>query len=297
MKNTITNRKPIYLIINADDYGYYTCVSRGILAAAEKGIVTATGIFANSRLFDEHIKWLAPISELDVGVHLNLTNGRPLDLMMKKYLTKWNGEFPDKLTMAVSILTRKISLTTIMNEWRAQIERCLNAGLKLQFLNSHEHIHMLPSLFKLVKRLADEYKIPHIRITSAEWIQDLWVDAIARNLVISGLSIISKWNINMQTPIMIGLAKSGKLDYWYLKNRITSLKSGKIYELMCHPGYYDSDEIMIPHLLSYHEWESELQFLLSDQMSDLLDNYNIRLIGYRNIKFDEKSIHVSHTGD
>ena len=34
-----------YLIVNADDYGYHDCVSKGILSAARQGIVTATGIF------------------------------------------------------------------------------------------------------------------------------------------------------------------------------------------------------------------------------------------------------------
>jgi predicted glycoside hydrolase/deacetylase ChbG (UPF0249 family) len=36
-----------YLIVNADDYGIFRCVSKGILEAASHGIVTATGVFAN----------------------------------------------------------------------------------------------------------------------------------------------------------------------------------------------------------------------------------------------------------
>ena len=35
------------LIVNADDYGYFDCVSKGILESASRGIVTATGVFAN----------------------------------------------------------------------------------------------------------------------------------------------------------------------------------------------------------------------------------------------------------
>ena len=37
---------PVYLIVNADDYGYFSCVSRGILDAVCDGIVTATGVLA-----------------------------------------------------------------------------------------------------------------------------------------------------------------------------------------------------------------------------------------------------------
>ena len=37
-------------------------------------------------------------------------------------------------------------------EWRAQIERCLDSGLRVSFLNSHEHLHMLPALFPVARR-------------------------------------------------------------------------------------------------------------------------------------------------
>ncbi len=37
----------IRMIVNADDFGYFDNVCRGILEAAEKGVVTATGVMAN----------------------------------------------------------------------------------------------------------------------------------------------------------------------------------------------------------------------------------------------------------
>jgi predicted glycoside hydrolase/deacetylase ChbG (UPF0249 family) len=65
-----------FLIVNADDYGYFRCVSKGILTAATRGIVTATGVMANAPRFVEHAAMLRDCDSLDVGVHLNLKIGR-----------------------------------------------------------------------------------------------------------------------------------------------------------------------------------------------------------------------------
>ena len=35
------------LIVNADDFGYFPCVSRGIIEAARAGVITATSVLAN----------------------------------------------------------------------------------------------------------------------------------------------------------------------------------------------------------------------------------------------------------
>src|SRR5438067_2291957 len=48
---------PAYLIVNADDYGYFPCVSRGIADAARQGAVTATGILANRSDLQEQMEW------------------------------------------------------------------------------------------------------------------------------------------------------------------------------------------------------------------------------------------------
>ena len=57
----------IDLIINADDYGYYPCVSKGILEAAKAGALTATGILANSSDLATQLQWLKGFESLDVA--------------------------------------------------------------------------------------------------------------------------------------------------------------------------------------------------------------------------------------
>jgi predicted glycoside hydrolase/deacetylase ChbG (UPF0249 family) len=67
------------LIVNADDYGYYPFVTTGILEGIDAGMITATGVFANSETFFHDVRSLKDRSEVDVGVHLNLTFGEPIN--------------------------------------------------------------------------------------------------------------------------------------------------------------------------------------------------------------------------
>ena len=60
--------------------------------------------------------------------------------------------------MSRMILKGQISLKDVRGEWCAQIEAC--RGRKLMFLNSHEHIHMLPVLFGLTVELRRNIGFP-----------------------------------------------------------------------------------------------------------------------------------------
>src|SRR2546423_9407556 len=110
-----THERPC-LIVNADDYGYFACISKGILKSANHGVVTATGVFANTVHFGEHAAWLRNCAALDAGVHLNLTDGTPLTSELQKILQRWSGRFPRKLAMAKAILSGTIEIDAVKRE-------------------------------------------------------------------------------------------------------------------------------------------------------------------------------------
>ena len=269
---------PIQLIINADDYGYYPCISKGILEAAKVGALTATGILANSPGLADQLAWLDGVDNLDLGVHLNLTFRQPLTAGMAGKLAQWQGSFPSANAMSALLLTGKISLADVRGEWRAQIEAC--QGKSLRFLNSHEHIHMLPVLFPLALELAQDYDIPQVRLTQAEWRSPFGVSALIRNTLMQTMQVVNQRRLKAKTPLFLGLSRSGKLDYDYLATVFAKLKSGQCYELMCHPGRFDPAEISDPRLLAYHDWEGELTLLLSPKVQALYEQFGIRLSHY-----------------
>lgn len=279
----MTSDKSINLIINADDYGYFDCVSRGIIDAANSGVVTATGILANSAGFERSLPYLSQTQSLDLGVHLNLTYGYPLSKSLSNTLSRWQGRFPPKFDMAIGILTGKINSDLIQSEFQMQVEKCLEKGITLTFLNSHEHLHMLPPLYKLTVSLAREYQIPFVRYPDAEWIGKLGVGSVLRNCVFGFLNTMNRSRKPGNTPKLIGMSESGNLSIEYLEKRFRTLESGTTYELMCHPGHFDSSEITDNALINYHYWDSEYDLLTGDAFKELCAENSIKIVGYRDI--------------
>jgi len=66
------------LIINADDFGLCESVNKGIVEAHTKGVLTSTTIMANMPAADQAVELAKNLPTLGLGVHLNLTAGKPL---------------------------------------------------------------------------------------------------------------------------------------------------------------------------------------------------------------------------
>jgi predicted glycoside hydrolase/deacetylase ChbG (UPF0249 family) len=272
-----------FVIVNADDYGYFAGVTRGILDAARDGIVNATGVLATSPYFAEHVPWLAARPDLDAGVHLNLTAGRPLTAVMAAALARWGGGFPGKYAMALAVATGRIPVTVVEAEWRAQIQRCVDAGLRLYFLNSHEHLHILPSLARLTRRLAETFDVPFVRAPRPEWRGGVTPGGVVRNVILHGCAWANGAVQGPSLPTFLGMARSGRIDLPYLRRTFAILRPGEVYELMCHPGYHDAGEVADPRLLDYHRWEQELNALSGEPIRDLLRELRVAPIRYRDL--------------
>ena len=280
-----------YLIVNADDYGYFRCVSKGILEAASHGIVTATGVFANMADLAEHAAWLRECETLDVGTHLNLTDGVPLTNDLRKRLSRWSGRFPRKFTAATAIISGAITLADVKAEWRAQIERCLECGLRVRFLNSHEHLHILPALFPVATALANEYHIPHLRFPTSQVAWNSY-GSLLRGAIVKTLGTINRRYLDSPSPEFLGMEISGKLRLPYLERMIARLRAGRVYELMCHPGHFDAKEVNDQRLIRYHDWEGELRTLTSPAVRELIERCGVRLIGFRNLEIGKDQLVV-----
>jgi len=279
-----TNGSSIRLIVNADDFGYFRCVSEGIIDCAKNHVVTATGIMANSRHFDEFVRRIQELPEIDLGIHLNVTFGRPLSAGFSHKLDSNHGNFPGKFWLARAIVTNSVTLTDIVEEWRAQITRCVEARMNIRFLNSHEHIHMLPVLYNHSFRLAKEFGIPHVRRSKPEWSRTSITKGFARNLSLQITALSNNPTCQKYPGLpLLGLKDSGKLGVAYMKRVLPRLNPGCCYELMCHPGFLDPDEIVDPGLRTYHDWDGELNLLKSEELADLIDDLGIELVGYRAI--------------
>jgi chitin disaccharide deacetylase len=266
----------IRMIVNADDFGYFDAVSRGIIEAMTSGTVTATGVMANGPALERWVDRLRAQPGISVGVHLNATLGQPLTNDMRAVV---GDAFPSKAHMATALLLGRVPLQALLAEWRAQIERCQQLSLKLAFVNSHEHLHMLPKLYARVRTLAGEFGIAHVRAPQPEWGPRLTLAAVVRSGAFFVTQALASRSPGAE-PTLIGVAPSGRLDNSYCRWRFARLQAGKTYELMCHPGWNDPLAQRAPALAAYHDWEGELRTVMGATFRQLLAEHGITLVNF-----------------
>jgi chitin disaccharide deacetylase len=156
------------LIVNADDFGYSEAVNRAILMSFDYSLVNSTSLMANMPGFDHAIGLFHQHSHLQqkVGLHLNLTEGAPLTrgMLACPVFCRESGHFRYDRGRSLFRLGRR-EREAVYEEFRAQLERVLAAGVRPTHLDSHHHIHTEWAIAPLVCRLAGAYGVPRIRLT------------------------------------------------------------------------------------------------------------------------------------
>src|SRR5205814_2906929 len=112
-----------------DEFGLTEHVNFGIIEAHEQGAVTSTTMLPNMWAFD-HAAGLARANPtLAVGVHLNLTHGRPvLPPERVPTLVDRDGQFYRRAPFIQRLLRGQVRVDEIAAECRAQVEKVLAAG-------------------------------------------------------------------------------------------------------------------------------------------------------------------------
>ena len=240
------------LIVNADDFGLTRGVSRGILEAHQRGIVTSTTVLVNRPIDPALVEGLKS-SALGVGLHLNLTLGAPVSNPKRvPSLVDADGQFIRDAREAAARADKDEARIELGN----QIDRFRSLmGRFPTHLDSHHHVGRHEPILPLVLDFARALKVP---VRS----QDDQVRAAAR-----------EWKL--RTPDHF-IGESGPEPYWTadrVLDHLRALPEG-VTEFMTHPGYYDED-------LAYSRYgrqrDIELAGLTDPRARELIEREGIRL--------------------
>jgi predicted glycoside hydrolase/deacetylase ChbG (UPF0249 family) len=175
------------VVVTADDFGLCPEIDEAICLLHDRGIVGRTSLLVNTARFDASVGALRERPALDVALHLNLTDGEPvLPAAAVPTLVDDAGRFRGGRHYGIlaGILSGRISRREIGDEWRAQIEKARSAGIAIQELNSHGHLHLLPRLHDIVLALRREFDIPRVRLVrSREWPRGVLLHLCSRILL------------------------------------------------------------------------------------------------------------------
>jgi len=158
-KKTVSG--PRYLIINADDFGMSDGVTEGIIRAWQKGVVTNTSALINLDGAPERIvRAHAEHPDLPIGLHLNLTLGKPI-LSPEKIptLVDDKGNFYDRFQIFEHLY--EMSVDELRAELFAQAEALRATGVTFDHIDYHQHLMVTHTPFyPLVCEMARKYRVP-----------------------------------------------------------------------------------------------------------------------------------------
>ena len=270
------------LIVTADDAGLHPGMTAGALAAYDAGIVTAVSVSANGRAFDDAVARLRERPALDVGVHLTLVGEAPLSppQEVRSLLGRDGRLLPAWPVFVWRWLLGRIRPNETERELRRQIERLLAAGLPVAHLNAHQHLHVLPGLFEIVLRLAEEHRILWVRIpaepaaalpTSPRAVQIALLNALGRR---------ARRRLRPEGPRAvgrtIGVLTAGHLTVDALGRSLD--QAGDVSELVCHPGV--GDAALAREYAWGYAWDAETAALCDPRVPDLLRAREIELTSF-----------------
>ncbi len=151
------------LIINADDLGRSPEANRAIFDLINQGLVTSATVMANGPYVDEALSRVGHYPRGSFGVHLNLTEFRPLTQNpCLDRLRDQEGNF--NLTIFRNAVFPEPLRRAILEEWSSQIEKLQSRGLAISHIDSHHGTHTVSLLFWVLKGLQRQYGIRKVRI-------------------------------------------------------------------------------------------------------------------------------------
>jgi predicted glycoside hydrolase/deacetylase ChbG (UPF0249 family)/SAM-dependent methyltransferase len=155
------------IILEADDLGLLYAFNEGIRESFQRGSLTSACLRANGYAFEHAISDVLPACpRLAVGVHLCLNEADPVAARERvSPLLDPDGHLRTGFAWLMRLAGTHTGQSAIEIELRAQIEKVLAAGVPIDHLNSHQHVHMIPPIFELTCRLAREYAVPAVRLS------------------------------------------------------------------------------------------------------------------------------------
>jgi len=278
------------LIINADDLGADEARNVGIFEAIESGVVTAASILVNGPAFHDVLQRIAstPCDRISFGVHLNLTEGMPLSPGLTS-ITDPNGRFCGKSEAHRRLMGKGNGLLEkdIRLEISAQIKALLHAGVRIDHVDGHQHVHIFPAVIDSTIRAAREFRIPWIRIPeeplpagfdSTDRNNPTGMDEAERFRRLAAAARMRMQGSSLATTDHFrGLSLKGKLSLTRLGNTLERLPPG-LTELMVHPGRVPAGHAEGPFSsFSHRDREKELEVLMDGSLPLMLEKYHIRL--------------------
>jgi len=259
MKETVTRPQ-----ITADDFGLHRDINRAILDCAREGLINAISIApCGGALDDVAFAGLRAAAianpDLRLGVHLQLTEGRTC--AGPSTIAK-DGELLPYVTAVIPRLySGRMRLRDVEREWDAQVRLVRGAGVDIRFISSHQHVHLLPGLWRITRGLSQRYQIPEIR-TPYESVIGAVLSGSVFVAAFQGLAYLHRLRFGAIRKYSLGMLCSMHFSVAAVLERLVRhLHRSRTIEIMVHPAH-TTDSLKRKFPTWNAAWEKEIAELV-----------------------------------
>lgn len=266
-----------HVLLHADDFGMNREINAGVMEGLASGWLTSTSLLANAPYREEALRlWRcrpqrdastlghpnASLQQLvepertppDLGIHLNLTQGRPLtgDAYPAALLDS-QGYFPGVFALfRATLFSANRYKAALRAELQAQIEWMCDHGCTPSHVNGHQYIELLPCLADLLPPLLARYEIPRLRWAGES---GLWRSTLAHgNLGAWLLGRVKRhfadrafvsWRAKQLVPsgyMYCGTTHAGRITLDTVRQYLKATRRATTVEIGLHPAAVPEDE-------------------------------------------------------
>ncbi len=257
----------VRVIVHADDFGLHPAINAGIDTAHRNGLVSSASLMPLGAAFDDALRCIQFLPRLDLGLHFSLVGVPGLPPTLGAFLAAYAwGQMP-------------------ASRIEAQLSRQFDAvkHLPISHIDSHQHLHALPAIMRVVCRFAARHGIPAIRlpidgpalapVPPARRAQAAALAAMAR----LSRRYIAAYGLRTSDHFS-GMAVSGHLTAPVLAAYLQSARPG-LTEIVCHPG---TDNSALSQVFDWgYDWQGELDALCSVEACTALASSTVKLTNWQ----------------
>lgn len=242
-----------FLVVIADDYGIGPEISRGILELAARKLVGGTVLLVNSpHAVDAVRAWRQSGSHLEIGWHPCLTLDSPCAPPKRvPHLLGHEGRLLPLRQFLARLYAHQICPTQIEIELNAQYDRFLElVGHSPTLVNSHQHVSLFPPVGSILRRVLKERgePLPYLRRVREPWSMLARIPGARKKRTL--LTLVGRMEARHQeydgfpgNDWLAGITDPPWVSDRGFFARWLALSPGRVVELACHPGRYDTTPI------------------------------------------------------
>jgi hopanoid biosynthesis associated protein HpnK len=276
------------VIFNADDFGRSPSINTAVLLAHQGGILTSSSLMVTGSAMEQAVFMARENPSLAVGLHLVAAAGHSV-LPHKDipHLVNDQGRFLDDPILAgLRYFFSRTIQRELTQEITAQFERFGETGLPLSHIDGHLHIHVHPTIFKLVLSLAEQYGAHGLRLprddirlalsydSSRMGTKMLW--AVVFGILCRWCSRQMKYHHLVSTPNVYGLMQSGRMHETYVIRLLNHLAVDSA-EIYFHPDIESRIDGLGPNHIDF-------ETLMSSKVRQAAEERGFKLGTYRSLQ-------------